>query len=162
MVKFIVADTGQFSAAEVLSTKIPPEEVVFQPYFDGTNHVFFRENVFSEKEMIRRQCLTHKNLFARRTCNPIRFGGITVLPDGLVHASLHSPALGSLAEQSLGELLIREMEGGRDWLLARRRVTPCRTCVWHDLCPPVSDYERVIGRHDLCWKSSPAAKAPIG
>ncbi len=34
--------------------------------------------------------------------------------------------------------------------MPRQDVEPCKDCVFNSLCPPISNYEHVMGKHDLC------------
>jgi pseudo-rSAM protein len=148
----VVQSSADVIAAEKAAEQIEPADSQMQPFFDGANHSFFRENVFNEKEHVCLQRLSHKEIFARRKTNPQQFGNITVLPDGDVYANLHARRLGWLAKHSIHEILLKELKSRKTWLRSRSQVEPCRTCVWHSLCPPVSNYEYAMGRYDMCWK----------
>ena len=72
------------------------------------------------------------------------------MPTGEVYSSLWSESLGNIREEKLKQLLYREFTERGVWLGTRSKVEPCKDCVNRDLCPSISDYELVIGRHDLC------------
>ncbi|MCP4220801.1 MAG: TIGR04150 pseudo-rSAM protein [bacterium] len=148
----LVQNGADIDGAEKMVEQAALDNCFIQPFFDGENHSFFRESIFSEKEDVCLQCLSHKEILARQTTAPHHFGSFTILPDGGVYANLQSPRLGSIEKHSLHEMLLKELKGGKNWLRARKRVKPCRSCVWNALCPPLSNYEYALGHNDLCWK----------
>ena len=152
----LVQGIDDVTAMEKIQELTRSDECVLQPFYNGNNYPFFRENVFSEKENVCEQCLSQKEIFARKKSNPGKFGCITILPGGEVYADINSRQLGSLEKDSIHELIFREMTNGKTWLNSRNKKKPCRSCLWNSLCPPLSNYESVIGQNDLCWKSEKA------
>ncbi len=55
-----------------------------------------------------------------------------------------------LNKNSLYNIFYKEMNCGKSWLRARKNAIPCKNCVYNSICPPVSNYEYVIGRNNLC------------
>ena len=48
------------------------------------------------------------------------------------------------------EMIVKEIIRGKSWKLTRRKVMPCKKCVYCDICPPISNYEKAIGKYNLC------------
>ena len=45
---------------------------------------------------------------------------------------------------------------GQNWQKIRAVESPCNDCIYNLLCPPLSGYESVIGKNNLCkfkWKN---------
>jgi len=120
------------------------------PYFDGSNLDFFERNVFLSKEIILGAKPSFREIFARQAINGNNFGKLTIFPDGRIYSNVNMPRLGNIKRHSLYEAVYKEMLHGRGWRLTRRNVNPCKRCVYDSLCPPLSNYELVMGRNNLC------------
>lgn len=108
------------------------------------NLEFFRKNVFLSEEEILSQKLTKKDIFRHQALNVNQFGTFYVFPDGTVHPAADAPAVGTL-EDSVHQMIIRELEENHAWRQTRRLMEPCKNCLYHDLCPSPSVYERIFG-----------------
>ncbi len=86
----------------------------------------------------------------REAINSIYFGKLTVLADGRVYADLNAPSLGKLGRDSIYDILFKEMSGGSSWRRLRKNVMPCKGCHYEKLCPPLSNYQKVMGKNNLC------------
>ena len=115
----------------------------FKPIADN-NLEFFRENVFLSEEEILSQKLSKKDIFRHQALNANQFGTFYVFPDGTIHPATDAPAVGTL-EDSVHQTIIRELEQNYAWRQTRRLMEPCKNCLYHDLCPSPSVYERIFG-----------------
>jgi pseudo-rSAM protein len=147
---FAIRSVEEFDMADELSGKLQPGTVEFHPCYDGSNLDFFKENLFVRKEDIQEERPTLKEIYARSVVNPINFGNLTVRPDGRFFANVNEVSLGRLGIDSLYDILLKEMEHGNSWRKVRRHILPCKRCTFELLCPPISNYNRVIGQYDLC------------
>ena len=115
----------------------------FKPIADN-NLEFFRRNIFLSEEEILSQKLSSKDIFRHQALNVNQFGTLFVFPDGTIHPAADAPAIGTL-EESVHQTIIRELEENHAWRQTRRLMEPCKDCLYHDLCPSPSVYERVFG-----------------
>ena len=115
----------------------------FKPVADD-NLDFFRKNIFLTEEEILSQKLTKKDIFRHQALNVNQFGTLYVFPDGTLHPAMDAPAIGTLGE-SVHKIVIRELEQNYAWRQTRRLMEPCKNCLYHDLCPSPSVYERIFG-----------------
>ena len=115
----------------------------FKPVANN-NLEFFRENIFLSEEEILSQKLSKKDIFRHQALNVNQFGTFFVFPDGTIHPAADAPAIGTL-EDSVHQTIIRELEENHAWRQTRRLMEPCKDCLYHDLCPSPSVYERVFG-----------------
>ena len=76
------------------------------------------------------------------------FGKLTVMPDGTVYANVNASPLGTI-DDSLYSLVYKEFMEGKSWFKVRDEA-PCIDCVYQWLCPSPSNYEKVVGRPNLC------------
>lgn len=152
---FIVGSEKDVTRAEELITSFGLDVYSFHPFFNGNNLDFFERNIFLDKEDLQEAKPTDKDIHARQLVNPFHFGRLTVLSNGHIHANINTSRLGTLEKNSMHEAVYKEMYRGKNWRRIRKRTAPCKSCIFSALCPPLSNYEYVIGRNNLCniWNS---------
>lgn len=121
----------------------PSVKYDFKPIADN-NLEFFRKNVFLSEEEILSQKLSKKDIFRHQVLNVNNFGTFYIFPDGTIHPAPDAPSIGTL-EDSVHQTIIRELEENHAWRQTRRLMEPCKNCIYHDLCPSPSVYERIFG-----------------
>lgn len=147
---FVISSPTDYESAERLTAAYAISDFSFVPYFSGANADFFASAVFLNREDIFNEQPSIRRIQARTQLNPLHFGQLTVLSNGDIHANVHEPAIGRLERHSLYDILHQALNNSRSWRLRRSQVNPCKQCVFQDLCPPVSNYERFMGRYNLC------------
>ena len=123
---------------------------VFRPYYNGRNLDFFKDLVFVTKEDILNSSVSEKKILARQALNPFNFGKLYILNDGSAYANLNRPQVGNIKTDPVQSLILRILEREKSWTRTRKHVAPCKSCRFHALCPPISNYEYVLGRYNLC------------
>jgi pseudo-rSAM protein len=94
--------------------------------------------------------IAQKTIFARSKINPRAFGTLYILNNGSILANPSLPPIGNIHTIDIYEAILSEMHGGKTWIGPRNRVIPCKNCVFNCLCPPLSNYESVFARNNLC------------
>lgn len=150
MFHFAIREESDVDEAEKLTSEHRLEHIRHLPYFDGQNSRFFENNVFLTRESILDSRPSMKEILARTSINPLYFKKIHILSNGSIHTNINSPGIGKLDRSYIFDLLDRELNRGRTWTKTRNNVAPCRHCAFHALCPPISNYEYVLGRYNLC------------
>ena len=120
------------------------------PAFTGDNRSFFEENLYMDVDELAEIALSKRDIFIRQTLNIIDFGKLYIEPDGKVYANLNDKSIGMIDDPP-HDLVYWELTEGNAWLHIRNEE-PCRECVYQWLCPSPSNYERVIGKPNLCTK----------
>jgi len=144
------------SGAEELHTSLQTIQLIdlqntfFKPWYTGSNDAFLEENVFVSKEDIYDSRPTQKQVFSRLTINEYDFGKFMVTPSGDVFANLNDPKIGTIRNDSAYQLVLNELEHGKSWRRSRKRVSPCKTCRYQFLCPPVSSLEIFRKKFNFC------------
>ena len=123
------------------------------PYYKKKCYGFLKNNVFIDKSDIFLRTHTFRDLYRNATLNSHYFGKLTIMADGQIYADVAKPALGSIAEHTLSELIWKELESGHSWLRTRNYQKPCKDCVLRDFCPPTSGIEAAMRKNNLCFKS---------
>ncbi len=147
---FIISDMADLEKAQQLIAHFNLRNWFFKPYFNGTNLGFFKENVYITTNDIAGSKPDQKQIFSRITFNENDFGKFTIMPDGTIFANVNDPALGNLSRMGVIEMIEAEMNTGKSWERTRQRVSPCSSCVYNFLCPPVSRYEIFMKRYNFC------------
>lgn len=147
---FTIKNEKEFEAAEEAASKLDMENFEFKALYDKRNLDFFRENIFVERDEIEQSRPSLKEIYSRGIVNAHNFGKLTILANGQVYANLNARKLGTLGQHSIYEIISKEMVSGKSWRKIRKYVSPCKSCTFERLCPPISNYNTVIGRYDLC------------
>lgn len=127
---------------EALQTICP---VMLYVTVEDALHALPQVKVWADRQAIR---ISHS--FIRQTLNIADFGKLYIEPDGKVYANLNDKSIGMI-DNSPHDLVYRELTEGNAWLHIRNEE-PCCECVYQWLCPSPSNYERVIGKPNLCTK----------
>lgn len=122
----------------------------FRPFYNGRNLDFFKEFVFLTKEDILNNGVSGQSVMARQALNPFNFGKLYILNDGSAYANLNRPRIGNIKTDSIQSLILKILEHEKSWTRTRKHVTPCKSCRFHALCPPISNYEYVLRRYNFC------------
>lgn len=146
---FEISSEDDCQQAEQLIEKFMIEKYQIYPVYTGRNLAFFEKNIFLNKEDILSESISIKDIFANQAVNFYDFGKINIMPNGDVYANVNHPALGNIDTHSIQEIVQKEVDEGKSWFRIRTQA-PCTDCVYQWLCPPLSDYEIVIGRPNLC------------
>jgi pseudo-rSAM protein len=147
---FVVQDSHELTEANRIIQSIPLKDAFFKPYFNKTNQAFFRDYIYITEEDLRASNPDQKQIFARKVVNETEWGKVILLPGGKLHANINDPPIGNLRDNGIDELVRRELERGTSWKRIRAAVTPCKDCLFQLICPPVSNYELLMKRFNLC------------
>ena len=152
---FIINDTNDFKASEFIAMKYEIKNTSYIPYFNGNNMPFFEENLFITKEELESEQVPSKEIHARGFVNPLNFGRLLVFPGGQVYANVNDSVLGNIVKDSIYNLLSKELVDGISWRKFRRNVKPCKSCLFSNLCPPITNYNLVTKRYNFCriWET---------
>lgn len=147
---FVIQEEKEIEITQNICSRLNIGAVSFKPYYNGKNLDFFKENVFSRKEDLWLSKPGLKDIYTRMKVNTDHFGKVTVLSSGAVHANVTRGKIGVLGRDSLYDVVFKEMYEGKSWRKPRSKVAPCKSCIYCFLCPPVSNYEYALKRHNLC------------
>lgn len=145
----IVEDEEQYEELESAMTRLGIEEFEVHPYYNGHNLGFFEKNVYLSKEDIVATTVSMREIFRNQKLNANSFGSLYILPDGEIKANPNKKSIGHLGKDRIIDVINNEMMQNTAWRQVRSSE-PCRNCVYQYLCPPPSNYERAINRHNLC------------
>jgi pseudo-rSAM protein len=146
--QFKVTSEQDYGIADNFIKSNQIKNVEITPFFDGTNHNFFKEFVYLTENNILDSKLTKREIFTHQAINTNHFGKLSVTADGRVYANLYQPPLGTINDP-INEMLCKELNSNSSWLRIRDQE-PCNECIYKWLCPSPSNYEFLIGKPNLC------------
>ena len=121
-----------------------------KPIYNGRNIKYFKENVYLNKYDIFTRVQTHNELFCNEKLNRNMFGKIYIKADGSCFTDLSGEIKGNISNNSIGKIIFKELSEGIAWKKTRSSINPCSDCLYSLFCPPISDYENVIKKNNLC------------
>lgn len=130
------------------------DNYIISPLYNGGNISFFEKNIFLDEQDISDSKPKSKDIYAREKINSNFFGKLSILSDGGIYANVNHKKLGKLGQDTLYDVLYMEMENGENWRKVRSKVKPCCDCTFEKLCPPISSYEYLMNRYNLCHINS--------
>jgi pseudo-rSAM protein len=122
----------------------------YKPYYTGSNTDFFKKHVFIKEEDILSEIITQSEIIKSTSINRFYWGGLTILSDGTVYSNMNDDQLGNIFDNSIKELIHNELKRDNGWRIVRKTVSPCKNCIYSALCPPISNYEFIFKKFDLC------------
>jgi pseudo-rSAM protein len=154
---FAIEDEIDIITAKKMVSKLRINQYRLVPIYNGNNLAFFKNNVFIDEKSLFSKAQNMQSIFAKETINPSEIGKIVVDNKLDIRANINNPPLGNLSKMSLFDAVNKELNEGRSFRKVRKKVYPCRACLYNSLCPPFSNYEYVFHRSDLC-KIGPTSK----
>jgi len=145
----VVESEEQYGELESAMAEIGIEDFEVHPYYNGRNIKFFEDNVYLSEEDIVASTISMREIFRNQKLNANSFGSLFFLPDGKIKANLNEREIGNLDNDSIIDVINKEMLQNTAWRQVRSSK-PCCNCVYQFLCPPTSNYERALNRQNLC------------
>lgn len=146
---FLIETEQQYHEMERLISKLQIEKQDIHPFFTGQNLDFFEDNIFLNKEDIFFKTFQMREIFRNQKLNSNYFGTLHILPNGTVKANMNTTSLGNIQIDEILNIAYKELIENTAWRVIRD-MQPCCDCIYQFICPPPSDYERVIKRCNLC------------
>lgn len=148
--EIVVASLSEYNAAEILSEQLSDfANVTIKPFYNGRNLGFFKEYIYVSQKELEMIKLDRQSIFALQKLNTYAFGKINIFSDGKIYANVNNKPIGYI-EDSIKDILGKELEDGISWRSTRYDKEPCSKCRFNLLCPSISNYEFAIGRINLC------------
>ena len=91
-----------------------------------------------------------EKIYARQMINSNYYGRLNIMSNGDVYANVNEKKIGNIKNNSLHKFANNEMIFGKSWRKTRDKIKPCNLCVYKFLCSPISNYEYIIDKNNLC------------
>ena len=110
-----------------------------------------KENVFVNEDDILEIKESLFELATKKISNPSFFGKLIFNADGNIFTSFNFPPIGNINELNIKNLIFNLLEDeNSSWRVNKAQIEPCSNCIYNLLCPPISNYELVLGQNNLC------------
>ena len=146
---FLIDNEKTFTYFNELSEHLGHLNFEFIPFYNSENIDFLTQNVFLDEKDILSETLEMRKIFCNQKLNSNFFGSLTVFPDGSVKVNPNAPVIGKLPDNSLLELIYKELTSNTAWRKVRGEGK-CNSCMYRFLCPPPGNLESILRREDLC------------
>ena len=146
---FFVENEQQYIHTEHFIEKETIKNYQITPIYTGENLSFFEENIYLNREDIFGSVIPFQVIFRNQKLNANSFGKLHIFSDGSVRANPNTEIIGNIANDSLLEIIKKELTLNTSWRKIRDKK-PCSECLYPYLCPSLSGYETVIGKQNLC------------
>ncbi len=147
---FIIQGEQDYYVAEEVVKAMQIPHYSYQPFFNGENLEFFKENIFITKDDILLSRPKMRDIYVNTVINKLNFGRLTIFNNGDIYSNVNESKLGVLGKNSIHEVLYKELIHSKSWRKVRRNLKPCKNCIFQSLCPPMNNYNYAIGKNDLC------------
>ncbi|MCD4834620.1 MAG: hypothetical protein K8R31_12540 [Bacteroidales bacterium] len=148
---FLIEDEEQISIADEIVSTYKIIDYDYKPLFNGNNIDLFKDCVFLDEESILSEKINKNQIFRNKEINAIDFGRIVIFNDGQYCTNNLLPPLGNVENDDVRQILNNCISSeSSTWFLTRNNVSICKDCIYNQLCPPISNYEHVIGKFNLC------------
>lgn len=123
---------------------------VMTPYV-CSNERSFQQHVFVDKEDIVTAGRELKDILSNGVINKNDFGKIFIDSDLNYGTNFYSKPIGKIDQFNVNEFLLNCFESEYStWFLTRNKVDVCCNCKYNEMCPPISGYEYLLDRYNLC------------
>lgn len=145
---FLVRSHAEYDrCSRLLADSFPSAGKVIPIY--SRNLKFIQEKIYRNRALYPGK-LSRKEMRLRERINPNFFGALTLMPDRQVYSNVNCPPLGDMREP-VREIIARELELNHAWRRVRD-MPPCSGCPYRWSCPPLSNYDFVIGKKLQCYR----------
>ena len=149
-IEFIIMSDNHVKIAKQIESQVKEScNFIYTPFFNANNIEFFNRYVFLTKNEIKLIKKSKQELFASQLLNSMFFGKLIIKANLDVYSNIHSKSLGNIKEESLQKIIFREIKDGKFWRKTRNSE-PCSECLYNNICPPISNYEIILNRKNLC------------
>ncbi len=127
------------------------ENSIFSPFYNGRNTSFFKKHIYTnKKDILQDRKISIIEIFSNLSVNLFKYGKLTILENGNVYSCINNLPLGSLYKIDLKEAMYNEFFHRKNWFKTRENCKICSGCIYNFLCPPISNYEFVFKKNNLC------------
>jgi pseudo-rSAM protein len=147
---FIIRSLEEYNLINGVLAETGLKRFFFLPYYSKANLEFFKENIFLAKNDILGSKPDQRQVYSRQVLNDPSFGKLYIMPGGEVFSNMNEEPLGNIYNETIPDLVKKEIYTGKGWNLNRMHVQPCSACLYRFLCPPIGNYERFMQRFNFC------------
>jgi hypothetical protein len=70
---------------------------------------------------------------------------------GNIYPNINIQSVGNIDNLNLKQIIYEQITDKKSiWIKNKYSLAPCDKCIYNLLCPPISNYELVLGQNNLC------------
>ena len=147
---FYISTDRCIDHVENLKSKIGSVNYCLFPFFNEENRNLLSSTISFSRNDIHFSDLSIKKILIRKKINENLFGNLSIFTNGDVYSNCNFPKLGNINTNDILEMLFIEVNHVKSWFFTRNDVIPCKTCLYKNLCPPISNLELYLQKFDFC------------
>lgn len=150
ILSILVENESEYRSCNKMSN-IENNTMLILPYCNKNNRDFCcRLLSYTVKDLFSVK-LKHNEIVSKSILNVNTFGSLVILPNGDIFSDINCRKLAVVnPDISLKEVIFLELVNSRNWFLTRKKVSPCRKCVFMNICPSITDMEHFMNKYDFC------------
>jgi len=121
-----------------------------KPIVEKGNYQFWADEIFWDRNDIFNMGIKKNEIFANYELNSLEFGKLIIKSNGDVFANVNNKSLGNICNDKIINSVFNEYKLGESWFKIRKDVKPCNNCVYNLFCPPISNFEYIFNKNNLC------------
>ena len=98
---------------------------------------------------------TERDIFSHMYINSNFFGEFVVNDFGDVFSCINYSSIGNIKENTLKELVLKELKAKGAWFKTRRSIKKCKECAFNIICPPITKIEISLGENEILCSQPP-------
>lgn len=149
IIDFIITDENSYNLAIECISLYKIERFTINPLFHN-NISFFKKYIYINRKDILNKPQSIKKIHNNHLINPFYFGHLNVSPNGDVYGRIGERCLGNVNNKTITQIVYSILDQTDISWFNTRESTSCSSCVFTDICPPISNYEYEIGKFNLC------------
>lgn len=149
IIDFIIVNEKSYDLAIKYINLYKIERFTINPLFHN-NILFFKKYIYLNRKDILNKPQSIKKIHSNHLINTFYFGHLNISPNGNVYDRIGECCLGNVNSKTITQIIYSILDQvNTSWFKTRER-TLCSSCIFTDICPPISNYEYEIGKFNLC------------
>ncbi len=149
-VRFLIESEKNYEEAIGIIQKYRLKDTQLTPYYNQKNLEFFEDHLFITEDALAKSRVSFTQIFTNQVFNQLSFKTLTITADKKVYGNINHSSLGRVGKDLLMDLVVKEMNSGNSWYHTRSKVIPCKSCLYQNICPPISNYEYYMDKYNVC------------
>lgn len=141
-----VQSEEEYIQAEEFLAEYKIENYTYTPFYNGSNHDFFKENVFISEEDLKESQPSLIDIQMNKSINFKHLSKLTILSNGKIYSNINEQNIASIDNFKIADLPILN----NNWGKLKADSMHCQNCLHKIFCPSIDTYEYAFGTDKLC------------
>lgn len=143
---FYISSENEYVEFKSLKLDMYSDKIKLYPVENSNTRCHFLiNNISYSKDDIFFEPISIHKILRNQKLNANFFGHFSIYADGTVRANPNTSVIGNIFKDDIRDVIYYELVASKTWRLVRKKHK-CSSCLFQDLCPPISNYELVFDR----------------